>query len=146
MGYTVTILQVAPQWIAAARGRASKNEISQVMLGLLGKGWDFVKQSGIKNDGQNVAIYRGDADGVMIAAGPRVFEKFEGDCVATPSGLAATTIHMGPYELLGNAHAAIREWCKANGHELEGTNWEIYGHHEEDPARRRTDVFYLLRS
>ena len=53
---------------------------------------------------------------------------------------------MGPYELLGQAHEAIREWCAANGHPLEGTNWEIYGHHEEDPSRQRTDVFYLLRS
>ncbi|HTB11306.1 MAG TPA: hypothetical protein VK752_07040 [Bryobacteraceae bacterium] len=146
MEYTVTIQQVPPQWIAAMSGRANRNQIPAVMLGLLGKAWDFVRQSGIKNDGQNVAIYRGDADGVMIAAGPRVYEKFEGNCVATPSGLTAMTIHMGPYQLLGKAHAAICEWCKANGHEIEGTNWEIYGHHEDDPARQRTDVFYLLRS
>jgi len=142
MGYTITILNVAPQWIAAARGPLTKNEISATMLGLLGRAWGFVKKNGVKTDGQNVAIYRKD----VIEAGPRVLEKFEGDCVATPSGLAAMTIHMGPYELLGSAHAAIREWCKTNGHEIEGTNWEIYGHHEEDPARRRTDVFYLLRS
>jgi effector-binding domain-containing protein len=85
--------------------------------------------------------------GGWIEAGARVFERFEGSgeiaCVATPSGLAATVVHMGPYELLGDVHDAIREWCMANGREIEGTNWEIYGHHEEDPARRRTDVFLL---
>jgi effector-binding domain-containing protein len=111
------------------------------MLEVLTRAWDFVRKSGIKTDGQNVAIYRGG----VIEAGPRVFEKFEG-CVATPSGLAAMTVHMGLYEHLDRPHAAIREWCKANGRELEGTNWEIYGHHEDDPAKRRTDVFYLLRS
>jgi len=137
----VTIVEVSPQWIAAARGEAKPGEISATMLALLGKAWDFVKQRGIKTDGQSVAIYRGG----MIEAGPRVLEKFEG-CVATPAGLAAMTIHMGPYQLLGRAHGAIREWCAANGHALEGTNWEIYGHHEEDPARRRTDVYYLLCS
>lgn len=142
MGYTVTILKVAPQWIAAARGRAGADGISKTMLGLLGKSWDFVRKAGIKTDGQNVAIYRAG----LIEAGPRVLEKFDGDCVATPAGLAAMAIHMGPYELLGNAHTAIREWCAANGREIEGTNWEIYGHHEDDPSRRRTDVFYLLRS
>jgi hypothetical protein len=142
MGYTVTIIDAAPQWIAASRGTAKAGEISRTMLGLLGRSWDLVKKSGIKNDGQNVAIYRGG----MIEAGPRLLEKFEGDCVATPSGRAAMTIHMGPYELLGNAHGAVRDWCKANGHELEGTNWEVYGHHEEDPAKRRTDVYYLLRT
>ena len=150
MGYTVTILQVAPQWIAAANVRANRSEVSKAMLGLLGRGWDFVRKSSIRNDGQNVAIYRGDGDGVIISAGPRVFEKFEGtgdvDCVAMPSGPAAATIHMGPYEQLGGAHAAVCEWCAANGQEIEGTNWEVYGHHEDDPSRRRTDVFYLLRS
>jgi effector-binding domain-containing protein len=135
MDYTITVLEVTPQWIAAAHGRGD-------MLEVLGRAWDFVKKSGIKTDGQSVAIYRDD----KIAAGPRVLEKFEGDCVATPSGLAAMTIHMGPYEQLDRPHIAIREWCRANGREIEGTNWEIYGHHEDDPAKRRTDVFYLLRS
>jgi effector-binding domain-containing protein len=146
MGYTVPIQQVAPQWIAAARGSAKSREVSRTMLGLLGKAWDFVKKSGIKTDGQNVAIYYQDR---MIEAGARLFTKFEGGgeiaCVATPSGIAAMVVHMGPYEKLGEAHHAIRDWCAANGRELEGTNWEVYGHHEEDPARRRTDVFYLLR-
>ena len=142
----VTVQQPAPQWIAAARGPLKKHEVSGTMLGLLGRAWDFVKKSGIKTDGQNVAIYRKDA----IEVGARVFERFEGSgeisCVATPSGFAAMTIHMGPYEHLDRPHTAIREWCKENGHELEGTNWEIYGHHEDDPSRRRTDVYYLLRS
>lgn len=141
MGYTVTILKVEPQWIAAARGPLVKGQVPATMLALLGQAWDFVKKSGIKTDGHNVAIYRRD----MIEAGARLLEKYDG-AVETPSGLAAMTIHMGPYQMLGNAHAAIREWCAANGHVLEGTNWEVYGHHEEDPARRRTDVFYLLRS
>jgi effector-binding domain-containing protein len=140
MGYTIVVQDVPPRWIAAARGPLTGN-VSSAMLGLLGKAWDFVKKSGIKTDGQNVAIYRGGA----IEAGPRVFEPCEG-AVLTPSGLAAMTIHMGDYGQLGNAHAAIREWCAANGHVLEGTNWEVYGHHEEDPAKRRTDVFYLLVS
>jgi effector-binding domain-containing protein len=139
MAYTVTIEEVAPRWIAAAHGRTA-------MLPLLDKVWKFVRQSGIRTDGQNVAIYSGG----QIDAGAGVFEKFDGSgeiaCVATPSGRAATTIHMGPYEQLGSAHDAVRAWCRANGHAIEGTNWEIYGHHEEDPLRRRTDVFYLLRS
>jgi effector-binding domain-containing protein len=145
MAYTVTICDVAPQWILATRGVAKKGDVSRTMLALLGPGWDFVKKNGIKTDGQNVAVYRGAPDGVAIEAGPRLLERIEG-ATAMPSGLAAMVIHMGPYELLGRAHDAIVQWCAANGRVLEGTNWEVYGHHEEDPARRRTDVFYLLRS
>jgi effector-binding domain-containing protein len=146
MGYTVTVQQVRPQWIAAARGAYNPGGVSATMLGLLGKAWDFIKQSGMKSDGHNVAIYRHDC----IEAGARVLEKFEGlgeiACVATPSGVTAMVAYLGPYERLGEVHAAIRDWCAENGREMEGTNWEIYGHHEEDPARRRTDVYYLLRA
>ena len=145
MGYTVSVQQVESRWIAAARGNATSKAVAGTMLGLLSKAWDFVKKSGIKTDGQNVAIYKVH----VIEAGARVFERFEGsgdiECVPSPSGLAAVAIHMGPYELLGRAHEAIVDWAKTNGRELEGTNWEVYGHHEDDPARRRTDVFYLLR-
>ena len=62
MGYTVTILQVAPEWIAAARGPLVKGQVAPTMLALLGQAWDFVKKSGIKTDGQSVAIYRRDHD------------------------------------------------------------------------------------
>lgn len=140
MAYQVRVEQVTPRLIAAARGELIPGQVSSVMLRLLGHAWDFVKKSGIKTDGLNVAVYRNG----WIEAGPGVFEKVEG-CVTTPSGRAATVTHMGRYEALGDAHSAIVEWCEANGHEIEGTNWEIYGHHEDDPARRRTDVFYLLR-
>lgn len=140
MGYTVTVQHVRPHWIAAARGPLPQRNIGPAMLSLLGQAWDFVRRNGIKTDGQNVAIYRAG----MIEAGPRLLEPGEG-YVATPSGEAAMVVHMGPYEELGKAHAAIVDWCAANGRVPEGTNWEIYGHHEEDPARRRTDVFYLLR-
>jgi hypothetical protein len=73
MGYTVTVQQVRPQWIAAARGAYKQGGVSATMLGLLGVAWDFIKRSGVKSDGQNVAIYRPEC----IEAGARVFEKFE---------------------------------------------------------------------
>jgi hypothetical protein len=46
---------------------------------------------------------------------------------------------------MGDAHAAVIAWCRANGRALTGTRWEIYGHWSDDPARVRTDVFYLLK-
>ena len=140
MAYKISVSTVEAQGLASVRGPMQKN-VSGAMLALLGAAWDRVNKNGIKTDGINVAIYTAST----IEAGPRVAQPSDG-LGSTPSGLAATTIHMGPYELLGQAHEAIREWCAANGHPLEGTNWEIYGHHEEDPSRQRTDVFYLLRS
>jgi len=140
MAYTISVSTVEAQWLASVRGPIQKN-VSGAMLALLGQAWERVKKNGIKTDGVNMAIYTAST----IEAGPRVLDPSDGSGF-TPSGLAASTVHMGPYELLGEAHRAVREWCAANGHQPEGTNWEIYGHHEEDPSRRRTDVFYLLRS
>ncbi len=68
--------------------------------------------------------------------------------MAKLQGRVATTIHLGPYGCLGNAHSEIREWCAAHGHRLSNVCWEIYGHWEEswnvDPSNIRTDVFCLL--
>ena len=67
---------------------------------------------------------------------------------ATPRGPVATTTLYGPYGQLHKAHEAIRLWCANNRHALAGPNWEIYGHWQDewnnDPAKIRTDVFYLL--
>jgi effector-binding domain-containing protein len=68
---------------------------------------------------------------------------------ALPVGMVVSTVHLGPYQKLGEAHGAIKAWCARNGHELAGPKWEIYGHWLEewnkDPSKIRTDVFYLLR-
>ena len=57
-------------------------------------------------------------------------------------------MHFGPYNRLGEAHQAIRDWCANHGYSLAGPNWEIYGHWLDawnaDPGQIRTDVFYLL--
>ncbi|HEX4962175.1 MAG TPA: hypothetical protein VF173_15170 [Thermoanaerobaculia bacterium] len=54
------------------------------------------------------------------------------------------TVHYGPYERLGGAHDAVRHWCAEHKLALAGPLWELYGHWEEDPAKLRTDVFYLV--
>ena len=37
-------------------------------------------------------------------------------------------------------------WCRANGHRMTGTCWEVYGDWFDDWAQVRTDVFYLLEA
>ena len=55
------------------------------------------------------------------------------------------TVHRGGYDRLRDAHDAINAWCAANGHELAGPRWEIYGDWHEDPAQLETEVYWLLR-
>jgi effector-binding domain-containing protein len=66
-------------------------------------------------------------------------------CTATPGGQVATTIHLGPYARLGEAHDAIRDWCTAHALVIASPFWEVYDHWNDDSAKLRTDVFYLLK-
>ncbi len=64
--------------------------------------------------------------------------------VSTPSGEVAVVRHLGPYDGLAQAHAAIRAWAKESGRAFAGTSWEIYGDWTDDPTKIETAVMYLL--
>jgi effector-binding domain-containing protein len=108
-----------------------------------------VRGEHIANDGLNVFVYRplsaGEAD---IEFGVGVTAPFASVgrvvCSEVPSGEVATTTHWGDYGQLRRAHDAIIAWCKEQALPLDGTRWEAYGHWSDDPAKVRTDIFYLL--
>ena len=39
---------------------------------------------------------------------------------------------------------ATEQWCSENGRRPAGVNWEVYGDWDDDPAKRRTDIYFLL--
>jgi effector-binding domain-containing protein len=111
--------------------------------------WNFVRSRRLAA-GRHVAIYLNAAIDLEIGVEVQGAFDAEGGVVpsSTPPGLTASTVHFGPYQHLGTAHAAVRSWCEANGHQLVGPSWEIYGHWQPDwntdPSRIRTDVFYRV--
>jgi effector-binding domain-containing protein len=148
MEYQVQTIKVEPQTTAVVRRRASADELATVVPQGCGEVWTFIRSSGLPHPGRNLAVY---LDGeINLEVGVEVSQPFAGNdqvvCSSTPAGLVATTAHLGPYHRLGEAHAAICKWCEENGHALAGPNWEVYGHWDDDPAKLRTDVFYLLRA
>jgi len=135
--------------LAVVRRRVQRSQLSTVVPQSCGLVWGFIRSQGLKG-GRHVAIYlNGHID---VEVGVEMMSPFDegGDVVrsATPAGVAASTVHHGPYQTLGDAHAAVREWCAAHGRQLTGVNWEIYGHWQpewdDDPSRIRTDVFYQV--
>jgi effector-binding domain-containing protein len=67
---------------------------------------------------------------------------------ALPGGPAATTVHLGPYEAMESAYAALMSWVRAQGGHLAGDAWEIYFSDPEvepDPAAWRTGVVQPYR-
>jgi effector-binding domain-containing protein len=147
MEYEVRVEQVASQLTGVVRFRAKSHELSKLVPQACGEVWTFMRMTHRPKPGRNLALY---LDGEMnVECGVEVFQPFEGNervvCSSTPAGLAATTVHWGPYNRLGDAHNAVCKWCADNGHKLAGSSWEVYGHWEDDPAKLRTDVYWLLQ-
>ena len=146
MPYDVKIEQVEPRPMASVRRRTSQALLSRVIPEALGEVWRFIRASGISHSGLNIALYHDLA--MNLECGVLVPEPFQPDgdviCSATPGGSVASTVHIGPYHLLGEAHEAILDWCSTRGLTIAGPFWELYDHWNDDPSKLRTDVFYLL--
>ena len=150
MRYDVVIQTVPEQIIAASRQRTTYAAVSREIGPLLAHPWAFLKERPeLQMHGRNVAIYWGASTEGSIEVGVEVSARFEDQaevfCSATPAGSVATCLHIGPYDQLNKAHEAVHHWCAAAGRELATPSWELYGHWEEDPAKLRTDVLYLLK-
>jgi effector-binding domain-containing protein len=148
--YTVTVQLSHPRPTAAVRVRLPVSHVSRRFRDYLNQVYAAARAGAVELDGQNIFVYSGDAEGeadVEFGVGAkRAFEPTGAVTYsATPSGTAATTTHWGDYAELGAAHDAVIRWARSNGRALAGPRWEVYGHWSDDPAARRTDVFYLLR-
>jgi effector-binding domain-containing protein len=123
------------------------DEFPVVWPQLLDEVYRFLGTSEVEQDGHNVMLYLDDRPAVEV--GVQVDRTFEptGSVVPSvlPAGPAATMTHRGPYGRLGDAHGAIIRWCRANGREIAGPRWEVYGDWHEDESLLETEVAYLLR-
>ena len=142
----ITLATVESQTIAAVRERVTPGDIASRFGAALDQVWQFVRGAGLST-GHNVFVYD-DANPGLVEFGVQVDTSFEdGDvvvCSETPAGTVARATHVGPYDQLGVAHGAVRAWCRDEGRAIAGVFWEVYGDWDDDPARLRTDVFYLL--
>ncbi|HEV3163545.1 MAG TPA: GyrI-like domain-containing protein [Isosphaeraceae bacterium] len=149
MPYQVQIQQVEPQPIAVVRRQAAIPQLSTVVPQACGEVWEFIRAAQIQGAGRHVAVYLDCQTGQLnMEIGCEVTGHIAGDgnvfSSSTPAGTVATTVHIGPYDRLGDAHNAIQKWCADNHYQIAGPQWEIYGHWTDDPSQLRTDVYYLI--
>ena len=147
--YTVTVARAAARPLAGVRARLPIGSVSRRFREFLDQVYAAKRAGAVELDGQNIFVYSGDANGefdVIFGVGTKKPFARTGDVeyLATPAGDAASATHWGDYSGLGAAHNAITSWVNANGRALAGPRWEVYGHWSDDPAKVRTDVFYLL--
>jgi effector-binding domain-containing protein len=112
--------------------------------------WSAVRAAGLRT-GHNVFVYRAtETDEYEMEMGVQILDDGElppGGEVAmgeTPSGSAAHTLHIGPYDGLPEAFAAIHAWAARENVRTHHVGWEVYGDWAEDASKLETDVYYLL--
>jgi effector-binding domain-containing protein len=146
---------VRPITVAAVRAHVPISKIAETWKPALDKVWAFLRLNRVPNTGLNVFLYHhpGNRGGAMdIDFGVEVTQPFDaqtlGDgeviCVETSGGEVAETIHIGPYDQMGESHDAIHRWCKVNQRQIAAASWEIYGHWSNDPEKLQTTIRYLL--
>ena len=116
-----------------------------------------LRQLGVLDVGSDVVVYHPDQGrwdeppGIHVEIGTLLKGRLAVEAPPllrseTPACRAAHARHVGPYRELPEAHMAIHRWCREHGQAMAGRNWEVYGpHHEPDPSKLVTDVYYELR-
>ncbi len=131
MDYRIATREIEPQAIVSIRGRCTPDalpaSIKSAFADILGK----IRLLGISPTGAPFVIYHEfsadtiDAEvsvpvPVPIVASGRMHSRL------LPAMTVARTLHVGPYEQLGDAHAALSAWIAANGCEVVGPVRERY--------------------
>lgn len=137
---------VAARPLAVASAVTTAARLGDDIRSLLGLVWPVLRAQGVET-GLNVVVYR--SNPMTIEAGVEVLSAFdETERVrrsATPAGEAATTTHWGDYSQMRPAYQALEDWSRQTGRAFAGVSWEVYGHWSDDPAKVRTDIYFLLR-
>jgi len=147
--YEVREVIVPARPVAGVHAQVPRGRVGQEFGRYLDQVYAAARAGIVQLDGQNIFIYRAaTADQLTVDFCVGINEPFEAVGAVlpleTPHGVAAMTTHVGDYVRLGEANAAILEWCRANDRRPAGPSWEVYGHWREDPAQLRTEVYYLL--
>jgi len=134
--------------LAATDNLVEQSQIPATIQRSLNQIWPVLRDHASQT-GNNVVIYRSTHSGELaITVGVEVLDLpiEEGDIHprATPAGRAAVVTHFGDYTNLGKAYRDLVRWCEQAKLSITDVSWEIYGDWDENPTRRRTDVFLLL--
>jgi effector-binding domain-containing protein len=131
--------------LAVVRRASSRQGLPRDIIAGFDVVWPVLRSQGVAT-GRNVVIYHGGlADleiGVEVTG--RLEETPEVRRSATPTGPVASATHWGDYSAMKPAYDALERWCTEHGRRKTGVSWEVYGHWADDPAERRTDIYFQL--
>jgi effector-binding domain-containing protein len=150
MDHAVSIVATDAAPTAVIRESTTWERFPTLWSELLDEVWGYVRRVGVRA-GRNVMLYLDDVPHVEVGVeleGAVAEPSGRVAASALPEGRAATTVARGAPspEGIAAAHAAVIEWCDANGHTRTGVRWEVYDHWRDDPDTFETAVYWLLAS
>jgi effector-binding domain-containing protein len=146
MDYSVRLAEVEARPTAVVAARTTWQEFPVLWGQLLGEVWDCLHAGGIERGCRNIMLYRDSVPNVEVGVLLDRPCPLTGRVTASalPAGTAAVTVHRGSFGELAAAHDAVLGWCAAQGHTPSGARWEVYGPHNDDPAKQWTEVYWML--
>jgi effector-binding domain-containing protein len=154
MDYTVDVREVATQPIVSIRGRTSMAGLAAFAGEAYGELFGALGRQGVLPAGPPFIVHHDpefkeeDIDlevGVPVAQPVEATGRIAGGSM--PGGSVAFTLHLGPYEGLGEAYRAVWTWAEEHRREFAGPPREIYlvGVGQAEPEAYRTEVQFPLR-
>ncbi len=131
MNYDITKQNIPAVHFLCQSERCAHADVAQTLGKLLPAAFELAMRKGLEMVGPPTAEYMEWGPGmVTLRAGVPVKEGAEGEgaleVVALPASAAAVTVHTGPYDGLGDAHAAIEQYLEAEGLTKRGAPREVY--------------------
>ena len=115
MDYTIATKDVPETHVLVMRKRTSPDGIADTLAEVLPHVFAYATGKGIPLAGPPFCRYRDwNAGSVTVEAGLPVATPAEGEgevvAQTIPAGTVASTIHIGPYDTLNEAYAAVEAW------------------------------------
>jgi effector-binding domain-containing protein len=131
MVYEIATHHVEPQAIVSIRGRRQQDDLPAFIRAAFSDLLGRLRLLGVSPSGPPFVIYHGfGADGidaeVSVPIDQSVTATGKVESRVLPAMTAARTLHVGPYEKLGGAYAALTDWTADHGFESAGPIQERY--------------------
>jgi AraC family transcriptional regulator len=152
MAYSIMERELAAQPVLVIRRRVERAQLAATLGPLFGSIVEVAQRSGAALTGPPFTRFLAWGAGLLtIEAGLPVAAAVPGSAEVQaqtlPAGRVATTTHVGPYDQLLDAYAAMERWIEAQGRTSAGAPWEVYvtdpaAH--PDPRTWRTELFWPI--
>jgi effector-binding domain-containing protein len=131
MDYRVATHNVEPQAIVSIRDRCKQQDLPGFLQAAFPELLSRLRLIGVTPSGPPFVIYhefgsQGIEAEVSVPIGERIPAAGRIESRVLPAMTVARTVHLGPYENLGDAYTALWSWIRKHGFEVAGPVQERY--------------------